>query len=399
MHIANVLVSINESYGGPPKATVGLGNEIQQLGNQVTYWTTTSEEDRPSLPAHDPNTRIFSRSWPLSWYRSPGLIKELGLEISCIDILHLQEVWSHPQLAASRIARRSGIPYVITPHGEFEPWRVRNTFIKHLKKKVYLSLVGRSMLRNAACIHTIAPNEVRGLREIGYKGAITLIPNGIDVENYVNLPAPSIADRRWPQLAGRRVVLFLSRLSREKGLDQLIPAWANLTAQNNYDDVFLVIAGPDDRGYRAEVDHLVEKHGASSNILLTGMVQGAEKLALISRADIYTLPSYSEGFSMSILEALAASKPVLITPGCNFPEVAECGAGFCIDPEPSLLMEALQRLLDMTEEDRAAMGERGRELVTKEYAWDVLARKMLTVYHNILEGKEIPLHPQPIKTY
>ena len=387
---------MHEKYGGPPKATVGLGNEMQQLGNQVSYWTTASEEDRSILHARGTDTRIFNRSWPLSWYRSPELIKELRREISSIDMLHLQEVWSHPQLAASRIARHSDTPYVITPHGEFEPWRVRNSFVKHLKKKIYLSLAGRSMLRYAACVHAIAPNEVKGIRETGYKGAITLIPNGVDIASYVNLPAPSIADRRWPQLANRRVVLFLSRLSREKGLEQLIPAWASLTARNNYDDAILVIAGPDDRGYRAEVDCLVEKHGATSNVLLTGMVQGNEKLALVSRANIYTLPSYSEGFSMSILEALAASKPVLITPGCNFPEVAECGAGFCVEPESSLLMEAFERLLDMTDEDRAGMGERGRQLVEKEYAWDVLARKMLTVYHNILEGRDIPLHPQPI---
>ena len=397
LHIANVLVSISETYGGPPKAAMGLGNEVQRLGNKVSYWTTIPEEDRPNIPAHDPTIKIFGRSWPLSWYRSPDLIEALELEMPNIDILHLQEVWSHPQLAASRIARRSGTPYVITPHGEYEPWRVRNSFVKHLKKQAYLSLAGRSMLRDAACVHAIAANEVSGIRDIGYSGAIALIPNGIDVESFANLPDPGIADEFWRQLTGRRVVLFLSRLSREKGLDQLIPAWAHLTAQTKNDDAILVLAGPDDRGYRAEVERLVERYDASSNILLTGMVHGTQKMALLSRADIYTLPSYSEGFSMSILEALAASKPVLITPGCNFPEVAECGAGLSIEPDPGLLMEGFQRLLDMTEQERAAMGARGRALVAKEYAWEVQARKMLTVYKSILEGKDVPMHPEPIQ--
>lgn len=376
---------------------MGLGNEIQQLGNQISYWTTTAEEDRPNLPAHDPTKRIFARSWPLAWYRSPELIKALELEIPNIDILHLQEVWSHPQLAASRIARRSGVPYVITPHGEYEPWRVRNTFVKHLKKRVYLSLAGRSMLRDAACVHAIAGNEISGIRRIGYSGAITLIPNGIDVESFANLPDPGIADQFWPKLTGRRVALFLSRLSREKGLDQLIPAWAHLTAQNKNNDAILVLAGPDDRGYRAEVEWLLQKHNASASVLLTGMVQGVQKMALLSRADIYTLPSYSEGFSISILEALAASKPVLITPGCNFPQVAERGAGLCIEPDPSLLSEGFQQLLDMTAQERAAMGARGQALVAKEYAWEVQARKMLRVYRNILDGRKIPLHPEPIQ--
>jgi glycosyltransferase involved in cell wall biosynthesis len=125
------------------------------------------------------------------------------------------------------------------------------------------------------------------------------------------------------------------------------------------------------------------------------MVQGERKKALISRADIYTLPSYSEGFSMSILENLAAGKPLLITPGCNFPEVAEVGAGLSVNPVAEEIESGLRKLLDRSHEERKEMGERGRELVKNNYTWDIAARKMITVYRAILNKAPIPLFPEP----
>jgi glycosyltransferase involved in cell wall biosynthesis len=233
---------------------------------------------------------------------------------------------------------------------------------------------------------------------VGYKGPITVVPNGVDPDNFVNMSCPSEAETRWPQLSRHRVVLFLSRISREKGLEQLLSAWGNLTSKPSYGDAVLVIAGPDYRGYLPEVEAMIEKFHLESNVILTGLVQGQEKSALISRADIYALPSHSEGFSMSLLENLAASKPVLVTPGCNFPEITEVGAGLCVPPTSNLLEQALMELLDMPDSERRIMGQRGRELVMRNYTWEVAARKMITVYQCILDGRTIPMHPKPAKT-
>ena len=388
-----------ERMGGPPRSTRGLGEAVAQSGHAISYWSAADEADMAELAPRGPETRPFDMVWPRAWFRSTALARQLAREIASIDLLHIHGVWSHPHYAAAKIGRQSDTPYLIAPRAELEPWRVRRNFAKYLKKRAYLAILGRPMLQGAACMHAVNPREADGFRQIGYKGPIAVVPNGIDADSFAELPHPRAAEEYWPVLKGRRVVLFLSRLKTEKGLDQLIPAWKRLLAAGSgFDDALLVIAGPDDRGYREVVEALVEQCGLRGRVLLPGMVRGHRKRALISRAAVYTLPSYSEGFSMAVLENLAAGKPVLITPGCHFPEVVQAGAGLCVPPETPALEEALRKLLDMPEADRAAMGRRGRELVRENYTWDTAARKMITVYRCIMEGKEIPLHPQPAKT-
>jgi glycosyltransferase involved in cell wall biosynthesis len=142
----------------------------------------------------------------------------------------------------------------------------------------------------------------------------------------------------------------------------------------------------------------VERNGLKPYVFFTGMVQGEEKLALYRRADSFVLPSYSENFGIVITEALACGTPVVTTTGTPWKELVDADAGRWVAPERGALAEALRDLLGMSEEKRREMGQRGRKLVFENYTWDIAARKMITVYRCILEGKEIPLYPYPSET-
>jgi len=181
-------------------------------------------------------------------------------------------------------------------------------------------------------------------------------------------------------------------------LDQLLPAFRDLATQKAHDDAVLVLTGPGNGPYVKKIGHLVDKLGLDKLVMMTGFVDDRHKAMLMSRADVCTLPSYSEGFSISILENLAVGTPVLITTGCNFPEVEQVGAGLCCQPTRGDLAQGLRKLLDMSDEERWLMGRRGRDLVKKNYAWDVIAGKFLTVYNCILEGRPIPMHPDATGT-
>ena len=361
------------------------------LGFDAHCWGAGDDKDRNEFGHLGPQFRVFPITWPRSWFRSPELARTVETETRSFDLLHINEIWGHPLYAAAKSFRRNNKPYCVTPHGIFtQTWRYNTP-----KKRLYLGLIGNRMLEAAACLHALTPAEVSGFRQAGYRGPVTIVPNGINVEEFAQLPDPEAAEEAIPELKGKRMVHFLSRLSPEKGLDQLLAAWADVTSRATYDDCILVLSGPDNNGYRSTVEGLIESCGLTGKVLLTGMVDGLKKKALISRSNIYVLPSYTEGFSVSVLENLAAGKPALITSACNFPDLANAGAGIVVPPEKDALAEGLRKLLDTSAEGLKEMGDRGRRLVQEQYRLDITARKLITVYNCILQGKDIPMEPEP----
>ena len=259
MHVANILSSLREDYGGPPQAAAGLGAALSRQGIDISYWAPVLSH-RDGLVETGDQTYLFPLARPQSWFRSPLLAKSLKQSPERIDLLHIHEIWSYPQYAAARLAWETGRPYIIRPAGELETWRIRQKgWLKYLKKKIYLTLIGERIMARAGCLHAITPREIPGFRASGFQGPITVIPNGIDPEPFRHLPSPEKSEEFWPILKGKRIVLFLSRLNSEKGLDQLIPAWAQLRRREGYEDAFLVIAGPDDRGFGPQIRLLAEE--------------------------------------------------------------------------------------------------------------------------------------------
>jgi glycosyltransferase involved in cell wall biosynthesis len=392
-NIAHILSHVSTVYAGVPIATRSMVYALSHLGMDVSIWATGEKQDEIEFKKNGVPAHLYKAKWPISWRRSFDLGCALANVSSNIDIFHVHEVWSYPQSVATTIAIKRGIPYILAPRASLEPWRVAH---KGLKKKFYLKLFGNTLIQNATCLHAVASAEEEGFRKVGYKGPVFIVHNGIVPEEFENLPDPVEAEMKWPILKGRRVVLYLSRLSPEKGLDKFIPAWSDIVKKPSYSNALLVLAGPDDRGYGLKVAEMINKAGIEANVLLTGMVEGRNKYALMSRADFFTLPSYSEGFSNAILENLAAGNPVLITPGCNFPEAAKVGAGLCVEPRRDALGQACTQLLDMPKDKLINMGNNGRRLVMEKFTWPIAARKIVTVYDAILKGKEIPLNPEPI---
>lgn len=393
LKIAFVLSYLADRFGGPVTAVRGLGKTLSGRDVDVSYWAPGTAQDRRELEGLD-NSHLYDFNWPHRWHRSKGLVRGLCESIASIDLLHVNGFWLHPTYAASRLACSRGVPYILRPAGALEPWRLKNGRLKRLKKTIYLKFLAKSMMANAACLQADSDQEAKHFRQMGYRGPITVIPNGIDISEFTSGDR-SEAEAYWPELKERPVVLFMSRLSREKGLDQLIPVWADLVKSAAYKDAMLVIAGPDDRGYGKTVESIIDKCGMHSHFLLTGMVRGEKKLTLLRRADVFILPSYSENFGIVVAEALACGIPVITTTGTPWQELQAFDAGRWVRPEKAELACALLELLDLSESQRRTMGQRGRALVEKRYTWDAAANRFLIVCECILRGRPIPLNPEP----
>ena len=391
LKVFHVLGYLASRYGGPPRAVLGLGHAMKKYGVISWWWATASKEEQQELAYLGNTAYLFTSRFPRSWYYSPELACELAKKIDKADILHLHQVWDYPIWVAAKLAHRKHKPYIVTPRGIFShPWRYAG-----IKKQLYMKLIARRFLNAATAVHAIVPFEIEGFKRVGIKAPYVIVPNGIDPQEFEDMPYPDYAEKLWPPLKRRKVVLFMGRLSPEKGLDVLISSWPSVVKEEP--SALLVVAGPDHKGYGATLKILAKKYDLDKTILFTGMVQGEAKKALLSNADLFVLPSYSEGFSMAVLEALAAGKPCVITTGCNFPEVQQAGAGYVVPTgDRAALSNALLKLLALTDVQRKRMGDRGRQLVMKNYTWDIIARKMLIVYQCIIEGKPVPLYPSVI---
>lgn len=388
MRVLHVIPSLTVEYGGPTGCALGLAAGLAGLGVDAQLATTGEADAAPGDGREDgPRRRVtthrFAARGGANFAFSRPLARWLDEHAARYDLLHVHGTFAYPTLAVSRAARRAGRPYVVTPHGMLEPWALG---YKAWKKAPYLKFVERRNLERASALHALVAQERHNLRGLGLRARAFVLPNGVDPEEFSRVPPRALLDARHPELAGKRLVLFLGRIDPKKGLRLLVRAFARLAREGGGgDDLHLVVAGPDPVGHRADIEALVRELGLAPRVTFTGMLTGEEKHAALGAAEVFALPSWSEGFSVAVLESLASGCPVVITHGCNFDEVGAAGAGHVIPTDEGSLLEALRRTLASAAE-RREMGRRGRELVARRYSWSAIAARLLAVYEDILRG-------------
>jgi glycosyltransferase involved in cell wall biosynthesis len=169
------------------------------------------------------------------------------------------------------------------------------------------------------------------------------------------------------------VFLWMSRLHPDKGADLFIDALGLLRIQNR--NICGVIAGPDECGLLKKLRKRAQDAGLSQNLIFLNTLSGADKIAILRRAQCFVLPTLSEGFSMAILEALAAGCSVITTHGAHFPEIVPAGAGKIVSRDALAISEAMISIAGAPPDSVAKMGENGVALVKSEFSWRSIARK------------------------
>ena len=381
MRVLHVLPSLSPEWGGPVTVVAGLARAIKAKGVQFTVFAAQGRRvGIGAMPIDGVETQLFptgslSRFWT---GHAPAMVEALKRAVNDHDIIHIHELWHFPHYAAYGVARQARKPYVVTIHGQMDPWARRQ---KSLRKTIYMRAIQRRILQQASSLHAITIDEAQQLRDQGLTVPVAVIPNGISAEFFDPPRTRAGFLSRAPGLDGKRMILFLGRIHSKKGLDILAEAFGNVARLR--DDVRLVIAGPDEGGYRSQVEAMLRSASALDKAVFTGMLTGNDKLAAFSAADIFVLPSHSEVLGVATLEAMACGLPVVISHQCQFPEVADAGAGLIIDTDSKQLASSLIRLLDSPEE-RREMGRQGRQLVQERYTWERVADQMSQLYVDVL---------------
>jgi glycosyltransferase involved in cell wall biosynthesis len=282
-------------------------------------------------------------------------------------------MWLPINHAVATVARERHIPLVISTHGMAEPWALQH---RAWKKRLAWLLYQKRDLQTAAVLYATSEMEFLGLRRIGLRQPIAVIPNGVALPEVGDAPG---------KVSGRRTVLFLGRIHPVKGLLELVNTWRTVRPAGWR----VVIAGPDEGGHRSVVEERVRRLGLRGDVEFVGPVDGAGKAALYRSANLFVLPTFSENFGVVVAEALAHGVPVITTRGAPWADLETFRCGWWIDVGVEPLEAALREAFALTDEDRAAMGARGREYV-KRFDWQRIAEQTLALYRWILGQGERP---------
>jgi glycosyltransferase involved in cell wall biosynthesis len=447
--ILHVVALIQASTGGPAVSVTRLASEQAKLGHEVTLACLDYPHLGPQVAA--PGVRVVSVKGNILAVRGRGWCPEfqrvLKEEAAKADVVHNHGLWMWPNAYARQAAVAAGKPLVISPRGMLEAWSLNRS---KLRKAVAWWLFEKKNLQSAVMFHATAESEAESIRgamsgvSVGrclpsaaphavsqtrlsgaaedggrkgpgeqktetlatkippYRKPVVVAPNGVDLPDLARRPGREALEEKFPELKGRRWIVFMSRLHPKKGIDLLLRAWARqkevasdlwrvssgqtetpATETLSHRRSVLVLAGSDLIGYRKDVEKMVRELGLEESVVITGEVQGEMKDCLLANADVFVLPSYSENFGIVVAEAMAWGRPVIASTGTPWQEVADVGAGWWVAPEEDVLAVALREALGMGPEELDVMGARGRALVERSYGWAAPARKLIEAYSGL----------------
>jgi poly(glycerol-phosphate) alpha-glucosyltransferase len=376
MKVGFLVSSVSRDAGGLFQSVRGLAKAVASTNANVRVFGISDErsalDSQQWRPLSVQTFRPQLRAWGYANQLVPAM---LGADL---DVLSVHGLWKYCSVASRRWHQRTARQYVVHPEGMLEPWALRNA---GWKKRIASLLYENQHLREAACLRALCEGEALSFRAQGLSNPICVIPNGVDLPD---LNESNTTSRQHNQ----KTLLYLGRLHPKKNVANLIRAWNNTFKSQacKGGSWVLAIAGWDQSGYQSELKRIA---GVPSIVFL-GPQFGAQKNECYRTCDAFILPSLSEGLPMTVLEAWAYAKPVLMTPECNLPEGFSASAALRIGTTPEEIGRGLNQLAEMGDDDRNEMGNRGRALVSTRFSWPPIGEQMRSVYDWVLGGGAPP---------
>ena len=368
------------AYGGTVEVAYHISKELVRRGHEVTVYTSDSLDKyhrQKSRISEVDGIKVYYFKTPsnrLAWNRlvfTPGMRLQLSKEIKNFDTIHLHGFRNFQNIPAHHYAKKYSIPYVLQAHGSL-PRIIK----KQRLKKLYDWVWGNKILKDASKVVALTRTEAEQYKKMGVdEDKIEIVPNGIDLSKFENLPEKGEIRRKYLIEDDEKVILYLGRIHKIKGIDLFVKAFADLAAE--LDNVKLVIIGPDD-GFLSMLKAQIEDLKMDDKILFTGPLYERDKLEAYVDADVYVLPSVYETFPVTVLEACACGTPVIITDRCGIADIVD-KVGCVVEYDKDQLRDAMFKILS-DEELRRKLGVEGGRLVREEFGWDKIVRRLESIY-------------------
>jgi glycosyltransferase involved in cell wall biosynthesis len=386
MKLLRCIRSLDPALGGVEEAVRQACIGLSELGHSVEV-VCLDEPDAPWLRDYPAKvralgpTRLVLRNASLEPYGFSGrFVRWVRVHAREYDAVIVEGLWQFPGLGAWLALRRSATPYFVVPHSQLDPWFKREYPLKHAKKQLYWLLAQYRILRDARAVLYLSEQERVLARQCFWpyraKEAVAGLAVGAPPGNSSHQRQLFLG--RFPELQDKRLVLFFGRIHQKKGCDLLVEAFARVSRADP--SLHLVFAGPDQVGWRQELQGRVVELGLESRVTWTGMLSGDAKWGALHAAEVFALPSHTEGFPVAVIEAMACGVPVLISDKVNiWQEVQATGAALVAGDDLGGTTELLEKWLQLTPGERESMGHRAQEAFSQQFASSAALERFVSV--------------------
>jgi glycosyltransferase involved in cell wall biosynthesis len=384
LKILQLVHTLDPSVGGVAASVLALSRGLARRGHKLDIVVL---DDSASPWLADIALPIHALGAGLTSYRySSKLLPWLKKQGGDYDRVIVNGIWQYLSFAAWRRYAGSSIPYYVFPHGMLDPWFKEAFPLKHLRKWLYWPWAEYRVLHDAAAAIFTSEEERSQARKSFwlYRCREKVSPLGVEA-----LPISSNAKSdfisRYPQLQNTRIFLFLGRLHPKKGCDMLLEAFAQMRSN---DSISLILAGPDQVGWESDLRRQVTRLNLTNRIVFTGMLEGPMKQGAFANAEAFVLPSHQENFGISVVEALAASVPVLISNRVNiWREIEADRAGYVESDDLAGTTRLLQRWIGTAPAEREVVRQNARRFFERRFGIDRAVDSLLQILNEPLTGQ------------
>jgi glycosyltransferase involved in cell wall biosynthesis len=389
LNIVHYIPSLRLFQGGVVRAILDNCSVLAARGHQMTAIVYQGEDLRPDWVLRpNPRAIVVPRPYLPGRPLSRTALKIADESMLNTDVLHLHAPWLDGNRQLAKIAKRRGIPYMVSTHGFLNDWAMQQ---RPLKKMLYMKLFGTRFMNNAAAIHCTAPAELAQAGKWFTNPRTIILPLLSDLTPFENLPGPESALALLPpEHRNQRKILMLSRLHEKKGVDILIRAAAQLRDEGQ--NFVLLLAGTGEAPYERLLKDLTAQLNLTNRVLFLGLITGTKKISLYQCADLFVLPTLQENFALVLTEALACGTPVITTRGTDiWPQIQQAG-GFISEATPAAIADSIRARLSNPAE-LAEVGRKGRAWVFDNLAQGPLAARYETLYRDVAQQRPVVQSP------
>lgn len=366
--LLRVINSLNPIVGGPPEGIIQASPILSKYGIETTV--ICLDNPKSKWLNNKPFKVIALGKGFLKYGFQFGLISKISNIASNYDLIIIHGLWQYHSLSTFLAIRKLKKKYFVVTHGMLDPWFKKKYPLKHLKKKLYWNFFESRIIKKSEAIFFTSEKEELVSREWfnNLEAKKEIINYGISEPPQEGVKLRKTFLKKFPILADKKIILFLSRIDNKKGIDLLIEAFGEI--HELHPKLFLVIAGPYSERNKLvlKLKNIINKYNINEKVIFTGMLEGDMKWGAYYSSDFYCLPSHSENFGIVVAEALGCGALVGISNKVNiFEEIENAKAGLIFNDTKEGTVKVIKEWLKLNKEEKLAIQKNARLLFEKKY--------------------------------